>query len=308
MKIVTLAGGVGAAKFLSGLVRVVPPEDLTVIVNTGDDFYWMGLYVCPDLDTLTYTLAGLANPQTGWGVRGDTFQALDRLKILGCDTWFRIGDIDLATHIYRTEQLHGGTSLTKITRHICQHNGILCRVLPMTDSSVPTLVHTDDGTLLFQDYFVRRHCEPSVIDFAFHGIEKAEPAAGVLEALESAQGIIICPSNPFISIGPILAVPGVREALRETPAKIVAITPIIAGESVKGPTAAIMENLGLKVSATSVATLYRDFLDVFVLDHRDRRLETEIAALGLKAHAARTLMDCEAARIELAKSVMELFP
>ncbi len=308
MKIVALAGGVGAAKFLSGLVRILPPEDLTVVVNTGDDFYWMGLYVCPDLDTITYTLAGLANPQTGWGVRGDTFQALDRLKALGCDTWFRVGDIDLATHLYRTEQLQGGTTLTAVTHQISTQNGIRCRILPMTDSSVPTLVHTDEGTLLFQDYFVRRRCEPSVISFTFHGIEKAVPAPGVLEALEPATGIIICPSNPFISIGPILAVPGLREALRKAPAKVVAITPIIAGEAVKGPTAAMLDQLGLKVSATGVASLYRDLLDFFVLDHRDEKLQSEIGAMGLHVRCADTLMVSDAARIGLARSVLEIFP
>jgi LPPG:FO 2-phospho-L-lactate transferase len=308
VKIVALAGGVGAAKFLSGLIRVVPPEDVTVIVNTGDDFRWMGLYVCPDLDTVTYTLAGLANPQTGWGIKEDTFHALDRLKALNCDTWFRIGDMDLATHLYRTEMLQGGAGLSQVTHNICRRNGILCRILPMTDSPVPTLVHTNEGTLPFQDYFVRRRCEPSVTAFTFQGMEKAKPAAGVLEALESADGIIVCPSNPFISIGPILAVPGVREALRRTPPKIVAITPVIAGKSVKGPTVAMMENLGLKVAAASVAALYMDFLDVFVLDRCDYGLAAEITSMGLKPHLAATLMDCEEARLKLARSVMELFP
>ena len=308
MKIVALAGGVGAAKFLSGLVRILPPEDLTAVVNTGDDFYWMGLYVCPDLDTVTYTLAGLANPQTGWGVRGDTFRALDRLKALGCDSWFRVGDIDLATHLYRTKQLQGGATLTAVTHQIVKQNGILCRILPMTDSYVPTLVHTDEGTLPFQEYFVRRGCEPSVISFTFHGIEKALPAPGVLEALESATGIIICPSNPFISIGPILAVPGLREALRKAPANVVAITPIIAGRAVKGPTAAMLEQLGLKVSAAGVASLYRDLLDIFVLDQRDEKLQSEIGAMGVAVRCADTLMHSDAARIGLARSVLGIFP
>ncbi len=306
MKIVALAGGVGAAKFLSGLIRVAPPEDITVIVNTGDDFYWMGLYVCPDLDTVTYTLAGLANPQTGWGVCDDSFRTLNRLKELGSDPWFRVGDLDLATHIYRTERLRSGISLSSTTHQISAHNGIRCQILPMTDSVVPTLVHTSEGTYLFQDYFVRKHCAPSVIGFTFHGIERAKPAPGVLEALDAAAAIIICPSNPFISIGPILAVPGVREALCRVRARIVAITPIIAGAAIKGPTAAMLEQLGMKVSAPSVAALYRDFLDGFILDIRDKALEVEIAALGLKAHTAQTLMDNDEARINLARSVVEI--
>jgi LPPG:FO 2-phospho-L-lactate transferase len=307
VKIVALSGGVGAAKFLSGLVRILPPEDLTVVVNTGDDFYWMGLYVCPDLDTITYTLANMADPQTGWGVRGDTYTVLDRLKALGCDDWFKVGDIDLATHLYRTEQLQNGTTLTAITGHIGRQNGIRCRILPMTDSSVPTLVHTDEGTLLFQDYFVRMRCEPSVISFTFHGIEKAVPAPGVLEALESATGIIICPSNPFISIGPILAVPGLREALCKAPAKVLAITPIIAGEAVKGPTATMLAQLGMKVSAASVASFYGELLDIFVLDHRDEKLQSEISAMGCYVRCADTLMNCDATRLGLARSVLEIF-
>ncbi len=302
-----LAGGVGAARFLSGLVHVVPQEDLTIVVNTGDDFWWMELFVCPDLDTVTYTLGGLASPQTGWGICDDSFRVLNRLKDLGCDDWFRIGDMDLATHIYRTGQLRSGTGLAEVTRRIRERNGIRCRILPMTESFVPTLVHTDEGILPFQEYFVRRRCAPSVSGFTFQGIEGAAPAPGVEEALNSAEAVIICPSNPFISIGPILAVPGMREALRRASAPIAAVTPIIAGEAVKGPTAAMFEQLGLSASATSVAELYRDFLDIFVLDHRDTQLISGITNMELKVHVARTLMDSDDAKIRLARSVMEVF-
>jgi LPPG:FO 2-phospho-L-lactate transferase len=306
VKIVALAGGVGAARLLSGLVRAMPPEDLTVVVNTGDDFYWMGLYICPDLDTVTYTLAGKDNPQTGWGVRDDSFRALDRLKELGCDTWFRVGDVDLATHLYRTEQLSCGSSLTSITQRIAEHNGIRCRILPMTDTPVPTLVETNEGTLLFQDYFVRRRCAPSVIGFTSRGIENAQASPGVLEALEESSAIIICPSNPFISIGPILSVPGLREALRRVPATILAVTPIVAGQAIKGPAAAMLEQMGLDVSAISIAKLYQDFLDVFVLDNSDRALAPRIAALGIQVQIANTLMNSNDARLELARGLLEM--
>lgn len=306
MKVVALAGGVGAAKLLSGMARAMPPEDLTVVVNTGDDFYWMGLFVCPDLDTVTYTLADKDNPQTGWGVRGDTFRALERLQELGGDTWFRVGDVDLATHLYRTEQLSCGLSLTAVTQRIAQRNGIRCRILPMTDAPVPTLVETNEGTLLFQDYFVRRQCAPSVVGFTSRSIEKARPSPGVLEALEESSAIIICPSNPFISIGPILSVPGLREALRQVPAKILAVTPLIGGRAIKGPAAAMLEQMGLDVSALSVAKLYQDFLDIFVLDQRDKALASRIASLGMQVRTADTLMNSNEDRLALAQVLLAM--
>ncbi len=307
MKIVALAGGVGAARFLSGLVRVAPPEDVTVVVNTGDDFRWMGLFVCPDIDTVTYTLSGQANPQTGWGVEGDSFRVLDRLRGLGGDDWFRIGDLDLATHLYRTEQLRIGKSLSEVTQELCSRIEIRCSILPMTDVPVPTLVHTTKGPMPFQEYFVRRKCTPPVQGFSFEGIGAAKPAPGVTEALRNADTVIICPSNPFISIGPILAVPGLRETLCGIPGRIVAVTPIIAGEAVKGPTAAMLSQLGHKVSASGVANLYADFIDGFVLDKRDEALKPEIEALAILVHLAHTLMDNTESRISLARSVMEIF-
>jgi|SRR5688572_1981875 len=304
MKIVALAGGVGAAKFLSGLVRVIPPENLTIIVNTGDDFRWQGLHISPDLDTITYTLAGLSNPETGWGIRGDTFHCLSRLKALGCDTWFQVGDRDLATHVYRTDRLRVGIGLSEVTDCIRKMNGIEARVLPMTDSFVPTQVHTDEGTMHLQDYFVRRKCEPRVSGFTFQGIEASKPAPGVLESLGDASAVIVCPSNPFISINPILAVPGVRASLRHP--TVIAVSPIIAGRAIKGPTAAMLAQMGHEVSAVSVAEMYRDFVDTFVLDHQDAALQNRITTLGMKARIADTLIDNDEARIALARSVLEM--
>lgn len=304
MKIAALAGGVGAARFLSGLAATIAPAELTAIVNTGDDFRWMGLHVSPDLDTIVYTLAGLADPGTGWGMRKDTFHCLDRLDQLGCDPWFRIGDRDLATHVFRTERLAAGESLTEITRAICRRNGIPARILPMTDDPVPTLVHTDAGTLEFQDYFVRRRCEPAVRGFTFSGVESSRPAPGVLDAIAAADAVILCPSNPWISIGPILAVPGIRDALSAASAKTLAVTPIIAGKAVKGPTAAMFVQLGKEVSAAAVAEVYCDFLDVFVLDVRDESLHRGIEAIGIEVRTADTLMNSPEARVALAAAVL----
>ena len=306
MKLTALAGGIGAAKLLSGLVEVMPPESLSVIVNTGDDFRWMDLYVCPDLDTVTYTLAGLANPATGWGVRDDTFYCLERLHQLGCESWFQVGDRDLATHVFRTHRMTMGDSLTEVTRTICRQNGVVTRILPMTDSLVPTMVHTDGGTLSFQDYFVRRRCAPQVRSFSYRGIDASRPAPGVLEAIHSADAVVLCPSNPYISIGPILAVPGVKAALLATSATVVAVTPIVAGEALKGPAADMMRQLGTEVSAMSVAKLYLDFLDIFVVDRRDESLVEPIAALGPQVISVETVMDSRAARISLARSLLEM--
>jgi len=306
MRLTALAGGVGAAKLLSGIVRVSPPEKLTVIVNTGDDFQCMGLHISPDLDTVTYTLAGIENPATGWGIRDDSFHCLERLRELGADTWFQLGDRDLATHIFRTHRLQAGERLSEIVSAAARANGIQTRILPMTDSFVPTLVHTDEGTLEFQDYFVRRKCAPVVRGFDFKDIQAAMPASGVLESIRQAKAVIVCPSNPFISIGPILNVPGVREALQTTRARILAVSPIVAGEALKGPAANMMRQLGLEVSAFGVASLYRDFLDVFVIDSADGDLRAPIEALGIQVHTVNTIMDSTASRIALAEPVLDL--
>jgi len=308
MRIAALAGGVGAAKFLAGLVQEIDPEDLTVVVNTGDDFEWHGLTVCPDLDTVIYTLGGIANPSTGWGVRGDTFNALERLEELGSDSWFRIGDRDLATHVYRTHRLRCGSSLSDVARALAAASGVTASVLPMSDAPVRTRVHTDEGTLDFQDYFVRRRCSPRVSGFTFEGSERAAPAAGVLEAIDEASAVVVCPSNPFISIGPILAVPGMRQALRSTAAQVVAISPIVAGKALKGPADQMLRDAGLEVSAASIARMYRDFTDGFVLDRRDAALVLEVERLGMNVRAVETVMDSPAVAARLARAVLEMLP
>jgi LPPG:FO 2-phospho-L-lactate transferase len=306
MRLTALAGGVGAAKLLSGLVQALPPENLTIIGNTGDDFRWMGLYISPDIDTAIYTLAGIANPVTGWGVRDDTFHALERLAKLGCETWFHLGDRDLATHLYRTYRMQCGDTHTTITLDLCRQNGVSARLLPMTDSYVPTLVHTNDGTLGLQDYFVRRHCSPQVRGLSYQGIDASRPAPGVIDAIQLADAIVLCPSNPHISIGPILAVPGIRTALRETRAPVLAVTPIVAGEALKGPAAVMMRQLGEEASAAGVARRYQDFLDIFVVDRRDEHLQTQIESLGMEVRIEQTVMDSMEARITLARRLVEM--
>ena len=306
MKVAALAGGVGAARLLSGLIRVMPQEDLTVIVNTGDDFRWHGLLVCPDIDTIIYTLAGIANPETGWGVEGDTFRCLERLSTLGLDPWFRIGDRDVATHIYRTNLLAGGLTLTSATEAIRKQNGIRASILPMTDSPVPTIVDTDEGTLEFQDYFVRRRCAPRVRGISFKDISGALPAPGVEEALADADAIIICPSNPFISIGPILAVPGIEEAIENSPATVAAVSPVIGGKAVKGPTAVMLSQLGHEVSPVGVAKIYSGLLDVFLVDESDAAFAPGISAMGIETHASRILMDTPSASESLARTLLGL--
>ncbi len=306
MRVTSLAGGVGAARFLSGLIEILPPDKITVVVNTGDDFRWMGLYICPDIDTVMYTLAGLDNPDTGWGVRDETFHCLGRLETLGCEKWFSLGDRDLATHIFRTHRLQQGESLSQVTADLCQRNKIASRILPMTDTPVPTIVHTNEGSLAFQDYFVRRKCRPEVKGFTFTGVEAAVPPNGLLEAILETDAVVICPSNPLISIGPILAVPGIRKALRETQAVVLAISPIVAGEALKGPAAEMMRQLGHEATAAGVASLYQDFLDVFVLDERDARLCETISATGLQARTTDTVMSNSDARKSLAAAVMEM--
>jgi LPPG:FO 2-phospho-L-lactate transferase len=270
MKIAALAGGVGGAKLADGLARSLPPEDLTIIVNTGDDFEHLGLSISPDLDTVCYMLAGIHNPKTGWGRAGETWQAYQQLQKLGGPTWFRLGDRDLATHLERTRRLRAGQRLSQVTREFCQAWGIKTTVLPATDDPVPTIVITEQGELAFQEYFVALRCEPAVTGFRFEGIETARPAPGVLEAIRQADGVIICPSNPWVSIDPILAVPGVWKAVREKP--VIAVSPIIGGKALKGPAAKMYSELGITPTALAVAEHYGDLLSGFVLDEIDMNL------------------------------------
>jgi LPPG:FO 2-phospho-L-lactate transferase len=298
MKITALAGGVGGAKLAHGLAQILPPEDLTVIVNTGDDFEHLGLYICPDLDTVCYTLAGLANPETGWGRVNETWNTIANVEKLGGPSWFRLGDQDIATHLERTRRLKEGQSLSQITRDFCKAWGIQHTVLPMSDSPVRTMVDTDEGELAFQEYFVHRRCEPKVKGFRFDGVEVAEPAIGVKEALESADAIIICPSNPWVSVDPILKV------IKEVNKPVFAVSPIIGGKTVKGPAAKMYAELGIEPSALAVANHYRTILTGLVLDNEDLSMQTEIKTLEIETLVTNTLMNHLTDRARLAHDVL----
>ena len=300
----TLAGGVGAARFLAGLVRVVPAAEVVAIVNTADDDEFHGLYVSPDLDSVTYTLAGASNVAQGWGLEGETFATLDALDRYDVDTWFRLGDKDLATHIERTRRLRSGESLSSVTRDLGARLGVRCSIVPMSDDPVRTMVTTDKDELAFQDWFVRLRCEPVVKSVRFAGAEKARPHPALLET-GALRGVVVCPSNPFVSVAPILAVPGVQAALARAKAPKVAVTPIVGGQAIKGPAAKMLAELGHDVSALGVARYYREWVDGFVLDAEDGRLAPDIEALGLKVKVADTMMRNDADKRRLARDVLE---
>ena len=302
--IVALAGGVGGAKLALGLNQVVPPSDLAIIVNTGDDVEMYGLHVSPDLDTVMYTLAGIANPRTGWGIDGDTFAALKALSRLGCETWFGLGDQDLATHILRTQMLRAGQPLTTITQSLAARLGVQTSLLPMCDERVGTVVQTPDGDLSFQDYFVRRRATDRVLSLRFDGIEHARPTHQVREALAKARLVVFGPSNPFLSIQPILSVPGFRELLNSSPAPKVAVSPIISGRAVRGPADRLLRDLGHDVSAFGVAKLYAGLADVFVIDERDVGELPRIEALGLRVMTTKTLMSTAEDKRQLAQTII----
>lgn len=304
--VTVLSGGIGGAKLVLGMFSLLPPGRLTVIANCGDDLTLFGLRVCPDADTLLYSLSGEAHPEQGWGLAGDTFRALKRVKQLGGEAWFNLGDIDLGLHLYRTELLGQGVGLAEVTRRVAQSLGVMCRVLPMCEQSVTTRLETDEGTLHLQDYLVRRHAEPAVSRVTYEGASEAVPAPGVLESIADSRLIVIAPSNPFISIGPILAVPGLRGALRASQAVRVAVTPLVAGRALKGPTDKMMAEMGLPVSPLTVAQHYQDFLDVFVLDSQDEALRPEIESLGIRCMVAPTVMRDLPAKQALARAVLSL--
>jgi LPPG:FO 2-phospho-L-lactate transferase len=303
MKVVALAGGVGGAKLADGLAQVLPPADLTVIVNTGDDFEHYGLTICPDLDTVCYTLAGLANPETGWGRVGETWNALKSVEVLGGPTWFWLGDRDMGTHLERTRRLAAGEPLCTVVAAFCRAWGIRQRILPMSDQPVRTMVSTDEGELPFQYYFVQRACEPKVSAFRFAGIEAAQPAPGAVEAVEQADLVVINPSNPWVSIAPILAIPQLRAAIAGK--RVVAVSPIIGGKAVKGPAAKMFGELGIQPSALAVAQYYGALLDGIVIDSVDAAQETAIRELGIMPLAADTIMQDRAHRARLAKEVVD---
>ncbi|MEX2143534.1 MAG: 2-phospho-L-lactate transferase [Anaerolineales bacterium] len=303
MKVVALAGGVGGAKLAHGLTQVIPAEDLTLIVNTGDDFEHFGLSICPDLDTVCYTLAGLANPNTGWGRADETWNVQQSLAALDAPAWFSLGDRDLATHLERTRRLQAGEALSAITAGFCAAWGVPVTVLPMSDQPVRTMVDSDEGELAFQHYFVRRACQPKVKGFRFSGLEAAKPAPGVLGAINAAQLIIICPSNPWVSIAPILALGEVRAALAGQP--IVAVSPIIAGKAVKGPAAKMFAELGITPSALAVARYYGSLLSGLVIDLVDVGQAEGVRELGIIPLVTATLMEDRAGRTRLAAEVLE---
>ena len=301
--VIAISGGIGGAKLALGLYRILSPDTLMVVCNTGDDFEHLGLHISPDVDTVMYTLAGIANPETGWGRADETWTFMQSLEALGGETWFRLGDGDLALHVERTRRLASGEALSTVTEDFCRRLGVRARIVPMSDAPVRTMVKTVDGVLPFQRYFVQRRCEPPVTGFEFRGAGQARAARAFVDAVASdaVEAVVICPSNPFISIDPVLAVPGVRDALTACRALVVAVSPIIGGRAIKGPTAKMMTELGLSVSPRAVADHYGELLDAFVLDEGDARDEME---WPLPCLFTRTLMQSEVDKRTLASEVL----
>lgn len=304
--ITVLTGGTGGAKFVDGLRQIVQPEDLTVIVNTGDDLLWWGLYVSPDLDSITYMLAGRLSQERGWGVKGDTFYCLQAMGQLGQPIWFHTGDRDVATHILRSKLLSDGKTLSEVTAEIAGRLGIRTRILPMTNSRVETRVGTPVGELSFEEYFVQRWYQDPVESVRYAGASDAEPAPGVIDAIRTADAVILAPSNPVSSIAPILAVPGIREALRESRARIAAVSPIVAGSAVNGPAGILLQAQGYPVSIAGIAEFYHDFLDLLVVDLQDSQMADGLQKSGMRVHCTQTLMRTQEDRVALAKAVVEL--
>jgi LPPG:FO 2-phospho-L-lactate transferase len=306
-KITALAGGVGASKLLLGLYEEIDPNQLTIIVNTGDDIVLHGLKISPDLDIVTYTLAGIVDAKKGWGLRKETFHALKHLAAYGRPNWFNLGDRDLATHIHRTAMLAEGKTLSHAANSIRTALGVKSRILPMSDSPVPTIIDSNEGPLHFQEYLVKRRAEPIVKGIRFAGIESVEPAPDVLEAIREADRILICPSNPLISIGPILAVPQIRDELRAHKQKVFAVCPIVGGKSLKGPSDKMLAQLGHAATALGVAKLYADFTATFVIDPADKSQSAAISALGMKAVVLPAVMKTLAQKRKLARALLSLF-
>jgi LPPG:FO 2-phospho-L-lactate transferase len=304
--ITVLTGGTGGAKFVDGLRHVVPPEEITVVVNTGDDFEWWGLRISPDLDSITYVLADLLSKERGWGVQDDTFLCLEMMKKMARPSWFQVGDRDMATHILRTQLLKEGRTLTEATVEVTRGLGVRERVLPMSDSSIETRVQTAEGEITFQEYFVKRRHQDAVSSVRFVGAENSQPALSVIDSILSADAVLLAPSNPITSIGPILSVPGIRKALGQTQAPVAAISPIVGGAAVSGPAGALMAAYGLAASVAGVAEIYKDFLDVLIVDIRDQRAAEQMKQSGLRVHCTDTIMKTNKHRVELAQKVVGL--
>jgi LPPG:FO 2-phospho-L-lactate transferase len=304
--IAVLTGGTGGAKLVDGLGQILAPEELTIIVNTGDDHTWWGLYVSPDVDSITYVLAGMLSPERGWGVRRDTFHCLQAMKRLGEPTWFSVGDRDLATHLVRTKLLSEGRSLSEVTATIRARLGVLSPILPMSDQPIETRIETPAGELSFEEYFVQRFYRDPVRSVHFRGAAQAKPGPGIVEAIERARAIVLAPSNPVTSIGPILAVPGIREALVRTRAKIVAVSPIIGRAAVSGPAANLMAAQGWEVSIAGIVEAYRDFLDGLVIDESDRERAQALSGAGCTLHATNIWMRSPEDRARIARAALAL--
>lgn len=302
-RVVALSGGIGGAKLALGLSHVLAPDDLTLVVNTGDDFVHLGLHISPDIDTALYTLAGLAHPQLGWGRADEGWAAMETLAQLGGPDWFRLGDRDLALHLVRTQALADGHTLSEVTAQLAEHLGVRVRVCPMSDDPVPTQVRTDEGVLDFQRYFVARRCEPQVQGLDYAGAAQARCPQAVLDALAdpALETVVVCPSNPWLSLGPMLAIPALRAALQACPAPVVAVSPLVGGQAVKGPTAKIMQELGLPVSAAAVASFYGDLIDGYLLDERDAAVAPN---MPVPVRLADTLMTDLDDRIRVARAAL----
>ena len=306
MRVVALTGGIGGAKLALGLTRLLRPDELSFVVNTGDDFEHLGFHISPDVDTLTYTLAEEANPETGWGRRDETWHFMEALERFGGETWFRLGDRDLALHAFRRSRLDAGATLTQVTREICGKLGIAHDVWPMSDDPVRTRVRTPDGALAFQHYFVRDRCAPAVTGFEFAGIETAAVNPELVTALqEPVRAVVICPSNPFVSVDPILDIPGMRDLLRGTGAPVLAVSPIVGGQAIKGPTAKMMRELAIPATAEQVAAHYAGLITAFVLDERDAAAQPAVEALGLDTVVAQSVMVTLQDRVDLARAVLD---
>ena len=302
--IVVFTGGTGGAKLVQGLQQVVAPDQLTIIVNSGDDLDWWGLHVSPDIDSVLYALAGLLSKDRGWGLEGDSFRCLDRMKQLGEESWFSLGDLDLATHLTRTAMLRGGKTLSEATAALAAKLGVRARVLPMSDDRIATMLDTPKGTLTFQEYFVRKRHQVDVSAVRFEGAEGAQPAPGVIESIDQAEAIVFAPSNPVTSIGPILAVPGIRDALRRCAAPVAAVSPVVGGAAVSGPAGKLMEMMGWPCSIAGVAKAYEDFLDVLVVDDADEHEAARLRSESLRVESTRTIMRSDEDKRALAEFVV----
>ncbi|HRV93610.1 MAG TPA: 2-phospho-L-lactate transferase [Anaerolineae bacterium] len=302
--VVALAGGVGGSKLAYGLAQIVAPEHLTIIVNTGDDFEHLGLYIAPDLDTVMYTLAGVNNPATGWGVKDESWNMMAAMARYIGPTWFQLGDRDLATHLLRTTWLHDNYSYNQVTKELCRRLGVRCTVLPMTEQPVRTMVQTESGELAFQEYFVKLKCEPVVTGLRYAGAEGAQPSREVVSAVRQSDVIVFCPSNPLLSLDPILALPTMRRVLAASRSPKIAVSPLIKGQALKGPAAKLMKELNMDVSATGVAHYLREVLTGFVIDHADQAEEEAITNLGLRTLVTGTVMTNNETKVQLAQEIL----